>query len=169
MTEQAASKLLMPDSDRTIVVSVTTKPFVARDHFIVNISQTASVRVSQLGGNFRRWFLNKIEEPFATNILRGYKLCKPSKDGPIIAELGGEKKAEITLTEIFACIELQADGKRKPLLTNGYANVFYVRDSDNLLRAVCILWNNGGWSVDAWAIDASSKWTGGSLVFSRIS
>jgi hypothetical protein len=142
---------------------------VGREHFIVNISENALIKISYIGGNFRRWFLNKIEEPFATNVLRGYKLCEASKDGPIIAELGGEKEAVTTLTEIFACMELQADGKRKPLLTNGRANVFYVRDSNNLLRAVCILWHNDGWSVDAWAIEAPSKWDGGSLVFSRVS
>lgn len=159
----------MPESDSTILVSVITKPFMARDHFIVNIGKNALIKVSHVGGNFRRWFLNKIEEPFATNILRGYKLCKPSKDGPIITELGGEKKAQTSLSEIFGCIELQAEGKRKPLLTSGYANVFYVRDQDNVLRAVCVLWYNDGWSVDAWPIDATSKWDGGSLVFSRIS
>jgi hypothetical protein len=169
VTEQEASKLLIPESDRTIVVSVSTKPFVARDHFVVNISQNAPIIISSIGGNFRRWFLNKIEEPFATNVLRGSKLCKASKDGPIIAELGGEKEALTTLTEIFGCMELQAGGKRKPLLTNGYANIFYVRDADNMLRVVCILWRNGGWSVNAWAIDASSKWSADSFVFFRIS
>jgi len=169
VTEQEASKLLTPESDKTVVVSVTTKPFVGRDHFIVKIGKNALIRISHIGGNFGRWFLNKAEEPFATNVLRGYRLSKPSKDGPIIAELGGEKKAETSLTEIFACMELQADGKQEPLLTNGCANVFYVRDSDNSLRAVCILWYNRGWSVDAWAIDAPSKWDRGSLVFSRIS
>jgi hypothetical protein len=168
VTEQETSKLLMPESD-SIVVSAITKPFVGRDHFIVNISQNTPIRISYIGGNFRRWFLNKIEEPFATNVLCGHNLCKASKDGPIIAELGGEKEAAITLTEIFACMELQAEGKRQPLLTNGCANIFYVRDSDNVLRAVCILWHNNGWSVDAWAIDAPSKWDGGSLVFSRVS
>ena len=142
---------------------------MARDHFVINISQDASIIVPYIGGNFRRWFLNKIEEPFATNVLRGSTLCETSRDGPIIAELGGEKEALTTLTEIFACMELQAGGKRKPLLTNGYPNIFYVRDADNMLRAVCILWRNGGWSVNAWTIDASSKWSAGSLVFSRIS
>ena len=169
MTEQEASRLLMPESDGTVVVSVSTKPFLARDHFIVNISQNALIKVSHLGGNFRNWFLNKIEEPFATNVLRGCKLCRPSKDGPIIAELGGEKEAETTLTELFACMELQAEGKRKPLLTDGHANVFYVRDSDNLLRAVYIVWYKDGWSVNAYSIDAASKWSDGSLVFSRVS
>jgi len=170
VTEQQASELLMPaESDRTPVVSVTSKPFVARDHFIVNIGQTASIRISHIGGNFRRWFLNKIEEPFATNVVRGSKLCRASKDGPIIAELGGEKEAVTTLTEIFACLEFQAEGKGKPLLTDGSANIFYVRDANNMLRAACILWRNGGWSVNAWTIDASSKWSAGSLVFSRIS
>jgi hypothetical protein len=148
---------------------VTTQPLVARKHFVRNISPKASIRISYIGGHFKRWFLKKVEEPFATNVLRGSKLCKASNDGPIIAELGGEKRAETTLTEIFASMELQNGGTRKPLLTNGYANIFYVRDADNMLRAVCILWHNDGWSIDAWAIDASSKWSAGSLVFSRIS
>ena len=161
---------MIPESERTTVVSVSTKPFVARDHFVLNISPNASIRIPSIGGNFRRWFLDRIEEPLATNVLRGSKLCKASKDGPAIAELGDEKEALTTLTEIFACRQLQAGGKRKPLLTSGYAHIFYVRDVDNMFRAVCVLWRNGGWSVNAWTIgDAPSKWSADSLVFSRIS
>ena len=92
MTQQDTSNLLCQESDRTIVVSVTTEPFVARDHFVLNVSSNASIRIPSIGGNFRRWFLNKIEEPFATNVLRGSKLCKASKDGPIIAERAARKK-----------------------------------------------------------------------------
>jgi hypothetical protein len=119
---------LTPESDRTLVISVTTTPVVAHERFALNGSQNASIRIVDIDGIFKEWFLNKIEEPAATKVLRASRLCNASKDGPIIAELGGEKKAESTLTKIFACMELQADGKRQPLLTNRHENIFYVRD-----------------------------------------
>ena len=59
-----------------------------------------------------------------------------SVDGPILAELGGEAKAETTLTEVYSLMEAQKNGENGPLLTNGYANIFYVRDVNGALRAV---------------------------------
>jgi hypothetical protein len=88
-------------------------------------------------------------------------------DTPIITELGGEKVAETTLTEMFALLQKQANGKKGDLLTSGYANIFYVRDRTGVLRAVGADWYDAGWSVYAFEVSSPHAWRAGFQVFSR--
>jgi len=143
--------------------------FVARNHFVVNTKNNAPVKISYLGDNFKDWFFGKQEQPFGGSTLNYGKLSCWSVDGPIIAELGGEEKAETTLTELFALMEAQKNGEDGPLLTNGYANIFYVRDVNGVLRAVGAGWSGGGWDVGATPVTSPREWRGGDQVFSRSS
>ena len=163
-----------------------TEKFSASDFFKVNTAKNASVKTSHLGDNFKAWFLGKTKErtsaseavpgdgpyrtPGATEVaLRYYTLNKRSVDGPIIAQLGGVAKAETetSLAEIAACLQKQASGEPGMLLTNGYANIFYVRDSVWALRAVNVDWYGDGWSVYADSVEHPNDWSAGSRVFSR--
>ena len=149
-------------------VSVPVGPFVARDHFKVDTSQKAKAKISWLSDNFKSWFLDKVEEQAGgDSILRTHKLTTASVDAPIIAELGGEVKAETTLVEAFALMEKQGKGEAGVLLTNGYANIFYVRDDAGILRAVYVYWVDGGWGVHANSVTDSCEWYAGYRVFSR--
>jgi hypothetical protein len=147
----------------TVTVPATTERFVARDHF----TGKAPVKISYLGDNFTEWFLNKTEEPFAGSVLAYHRLLKGSVDGPIIAELGGEQEAETTLAEMFALMEKQANGESGALLTNGYANIFYIRDVNGRLRTVRCDWIVDGWGVGAYSVEDPRGWGGGRQVFSR--
>ncbi|MEK7195270.1 MAG: hypothetical protein AAB655_01085, partial [Patescibacteria group bacterium] len=124
----------------TVTVAATTTSFVAKDRFVVNTKQNAPVKIAYLWDDFRAWFTDKVEQPFEGSTLKYGKLSRSSVDGSIIAELGGEEKAETTLAEIFslmaAQMAAQPSGESGPLLTNGYANIFYVRDAKGVLRAV---------------------------------
>ncbi|MFA5993588.1 MAG: hypothetical protein WC823_01360 [Parcubacteria group bacterium] len=151
----------------TITVPARTERFVARDHFIVDMSKKAKVKISYLGDNFSNNFLGKIEEPIAESTLRYGKLLRRSVDKPIINDLGGEANAETTLSEMFGCMELQPTGKKGALLTNGYANIFYIRDDKGVLWAVLCSWLDAGWCVDAGSVEGADEWGGGSQVFSR--
>ncbi|MBU2028765.1 hypothetical protein KJ761_02640 [Patescibacteria group bacterium] len=151
----------------TVEVLATTEKFVARDNFVRDVSKKARVKISYLGGNFTEKFIGKIEEPFAGGILRYRKLRKSSVDGPIITELGGEQKAETTLAEIFALMERQGNGQSGSLLTNGYANIFYIRDINGVLWAVSCAWYGAGWSVFAYSVESPHGWHAGHQVFSR--
>jgi glutamine phosphoribosylpyrophosphate amidotransferase len=125
---------------------------------------------SYLWDNFKSWFLegdSKVEDACAENILRCNKLLKNSTDTPIIAELGGEKVAETSLAEMFSLLKKQANGQKGVLLTNGYANIFYVRDQSGVLRAVGARWHDGGWNVSADAVSYPDAWRAGDQVFSR--
>lgn len=151
----------------TVVVSATTSKFVAKDKFKVDTSDSASVKISYLGNNFRERFLGKTEDPITEQTLHYAKLRQSSVDDPIIAELGGEEKAETTLSAMFSLMELQGHGQDGVLLTNGYANVFYIRDINGVLCAVRVHWYGGGWDVDAYSIEDPLRWGEGFRVFSR--
>jgi len=151
----------------TVTIPATTEKFVAKDKFKVDISREAKVKIAYVGKNFKELFLEKIEEPSPGSTVYGRKLNKNSVDGPIIAELGGQEKAETTLSEVSTMMERQANGEAGGLLNNGYANIFYVPDITGTLRAVRVSWDGYGWSVDAGSVEDPDEWYTGDLVFSR--
>lgn len=146
----------------TVAIPARTERFVAGDRFVLNYGPKAKpgVRISYLGDQFKAWLLRKTEEPAAETMLRYSKLVKPSVDGPILAELGD--KAETTLAQIWALMELQSNGEEGVLLTNGWANIFYVNG-----RAVDVYWHGDGWRVGAYPVSDPYEWSGESRVFSR--
>ncbi|KKQ79073.1 MAG: hypothetical protein UT02_C0048G0009 [Parcubacteria group bacterium GW2011_GWC2_38_7] len=87
-------------------------------------------------------------------------------DKDIIAELGGEANVEVTLGEVWWLIEQQKYGGRDAFLNKGKANIFYVRGSDRVLRALRVLWFDSGWIVRAYEID-NGYWDESGRVFSR--
>jgi len=151
----------------TVSIPATTAKFIAKDKFKVDTGRKAKVRISYLGDNFKAWFMGKIEEPFAGSTIYGRKLNSDSVDGPIIAGLGGKEKAETTLAELFAMMGRQAKGESGELLTNGYANIFYIRDISNTLRAVHVDCYGDGWIVHAYSVENPNGWRVGTQVFSR--
>jgi hypothetical protein len=159
--------IILSEIIATVTIPATTEKFVAKDKFKVDTGRKAKVKISYIGDNFKSWFMGKTEEPFAGSTVYGRKLNKGSVDGPILAELGGQEKAETTLSELFAMMERQANGESGELLTNGYANIFYVRDIDGTLRAVRVGWYGGGWFVGAYSVGRPLGWRAGRCVFSR--
>ncbi len=151
----------------TVAVPATAEKFVAKEHFVKDTSEKARVKISFFGGNFAKWFLGKVEFPLIASTLSYHRLMKSSIDSLIINKLGGETKAETTLAEMFALMEKQANGKSGALLTNDYANIFYICDIKGVLRAVRCYWDDDGWSVAAYEIDDSTEWNSASKVFSR--
>lgn len=164
----------------TATVAATAIRFVARGRFVVNTDKNALVKISHLGEgltdvqgklvpNFREWFLGKIEQPFGGSTLR-YRTLRQytSADGLIVAALGGEAKAETTLTEVFALMRLTEENQYipGPLSASGW-NIFYVKDVSGVLRSVHMLLLDGGWSISASSITGGDGWSFGSRVFSR--
>lgn len=153
----------------TVTIKAATEKFVAREKFQLNYGKEAKpgVSIAYLGDNFTSWFLEKTEEPKPETALDYSKLMRPSLDTPIMEELGEAK--ETMLVEIYALMERQAKGEEGVLLTNGWANIFYVRDANGTLRAVRVDWDsvNEGWHVLADPVTYSSRWSVGNQVFSR--
>lgn len=140
--------------------------FIARDNFVLNTHTGAKVKISYFGDNFKNWFLSKIEADIPTSTLVYGELAKNSLDEPIIQSLGGEEKAETSLAEVFHLMSLQSAGEYGALLTNGYANIFYVRDAGGTLRVVVVYWNGDGWGVNADSTSSPGEWYAGRRVFS---
>lgn len=136
------------------------KKFVAKDHL-------KSANVGWISGNFDKLFLNKVEESVGDANLAVSSLTKDSLDAPILAELGD--RAETSLAYLFELISKQSKGEDGVLLTNGYANIAYVRGNDGNLWAVSAYWNSvdGYWSVGAYSVGYPYRWVAGRQFLSR--
>ncbi len=139
------------------------RPFKADDTFF---NEKSGVKMVTHGGDFTSWFTGKVEEDAPGEMLVPFTLTRNANDSEIIADLGGEAVAEVTLTEIWRLMVAQANGGEGALLNNGWANIFYVRDREGVLRAVCVGWSDGGWHAGASAL-GGLRWRDGRQVFSR--
>ncbi len=148
----------------TVTVPAEIQRFIVRDR--IDEIKKSGGRI-YTGSHFEGWFFGKTVEPIGETQLRYGKLLRAEVDGPIIAELGGEIKAETTLAEIFGLIEMQKKGEKGALLINGYANIFFVRDIDSALRIVRANWHDGGWDLDANSVGHPFRWSWLQQVFSH--
>src|SRR3989344_4339366 len=100
-----------------------------------------------------------VEPSEATAKLKSFDLTKNAYDKQIKAEL--PEHHEVELWGIAELIEAQKEGEAGPLLTNGYANIFYVAGF-----AVGVCWSAGHreWIVRGWELD-DSQWDRGGRVF----
>lgn len=145
------------------VGSVTVRSvqrFVAAEHL-----KEANIR--WMGDNFKLLFLNKVEENIPEVNLVASRLEWASLDAPILAKLG--EKAEVSLSYLFDLLKKQVNDKNGILLTNGYANIFYIRDAYGIFWAVSARRSsrNHDWDVEAASIECPCKWNSGRQVFSR--
>jgi hypothetical protein len=143
------------------VVPATTEPFVVRAHFCKH----AGVKFATLWDEFASRYLSKTEAPAPEHTLRKYKLVRIAPDLPIIAELGGETKVESRLAAIHTLLRRQPRGEAGLLQTNGFANIFYVRDQQNILCAIRIGWAPDGWVLDAIPVEDPLAWNGKHEIF----
>lgn len=156
------AKQLFKRLSATIALPAVTN-FVAREHFIVDSSENAKVKIGYLGEKFKANFLPKIEnnEVIAEDLTVN-KLLENSFDPAIITALGGVAKVGITLGQYFAVFAKQPNGKKGVLLTNGYANVGYVRDINGVLCALRGDWddlsNSNGWGFEAFPLGDPDGW-----------
>lgn len=144
------------------------KDFTAKEHFVLDTSKKAKVKISYLGDNFKKNFLAKVEKnEVAAEELAINKLLEYAYDPAIITFLGGEPKVEITLGQFFAAFAKQPNGEEGVLLTNGWANVGYIRDINGVLWAVGGFWDDDGWRFEARALGDPFGWFGGPRFLSR--
>jgi hypothetical protein len=161
MTAQIDLKSSLLEPVATAVVPASTAPVVIRNYF----KQNSSLIVSTIFAEFKKRFFDKTEAPMSEATYRKYKLLRISADGPIIAELGGESKVEGTFTAAFALLKLQSRGEQGFLQTNGYANIFYVKDKSGVLCAIRIGWADDGWVIDAITVQDPLAWNGKHEIF----
>lgn len=163
VAKPATSKLL---ELVTSVAVVGLAPFAAKDKFKTKKTPDG-VKLYWVGDNFKENFLEKVEGEAAPATLKLHMLKKSSLDAPILAELG-EEAQETKLSHLWELLQKQPEGEKGTLLVNGYANIFYVRDTKGNLWAVCADWRSGyGWDFEASSVENPREWGGGSQVVSR--
>jgi hypothetical protein len=146
----------------TAIIPAASEPFVIRDHF----EKPAGIVFATVWNEFKKRFYGKTEPASPEATLRKYKLLRIAPDGPIIAELGGEAKVETTVAAAHFLIRRQGRGQQGILQTNGYANIFYVRDNKGVLCAIRIGWDGEGWVIDAIPVEDPLAWNGKHEIFS---
>jgi hypothetical protein len=152
----------------TTTIPATTIPFAARNWFIVNTEKNSPVNISLLGDAFKAQFLGKVEPPHRGSTVRCAKLSLEVtvRGTDIVNALGGREKAETTLEELFSLMETQKNGEDGLLITDGYTNVFYIKDMDGILRTVHTSWHNG-WLVSANTLADQNGFASGRRFFFR--
>lgn len=98
--------------------------------------------------------------------LKSWDLRKNATDTEIRAEL---PENLLELWQIAKLIEAQPNGEKGLLLTNGYANLFYVKGKGRQAFVVGVGWDAdyGRWVVSAWGLGGHGVWHAGGRVFSR--
>jgi len=147
-------------------IAATTATGVQR--FVCDDEALKVANIGWTGENFKRLFKGKVEENVPNTELVVNQLQRASLDTPILAELGD--KVEVKLACLFGLLKKQANGQRDGvLLTNGGANIFYIRGTDNNLWAVPAYWGSAYryWGVEARSIGGPCRWFDGFQVLSR--
>jgi hypothetical protein len=161
MPDQPTTKTTLLEAIATATIPATREAFVVRDRF----EKPAGIRFATVWSEFKKRFYGKTEDPRPETVLRKYKLLAVAPDAPIIAELGGESKAEGSISAAYSLMLRQGLGEEGILQINGYANIFYVRDLKSNLCAVRIGWDGQGWVVDAISVDDPLAWNGKHEIF----
>jgi hypothetical protein len=164
MPDQNDQTTRLLEAVATAAIPAIPEPFVVRDRF----ERPAGIKFATVWNEFKKRFYGKIEGPLPETRLRKYKLLRIAPDAPIIAELGGEARVEGTVAAAYALIRLQGAGAEGILQTNGYANIFYVKDLKGALCAVRIGWDGDGWVIDAISVEDPLAWNGKHEIFAPV-
>ena len=152
----------------TITIPATTEKFVAKSKFVVNTEHNTLVRISYLSEKFIKFFLSgegKVEDPIIKHTLHYAKLRESSLNDLIIAELGGEEKAETTLSEVFSSMENQ---NNKLLLNGGcFERLFFSKDMTGVLRVIFVYHYARGCAISAHDVNSLRAGGGSYHVFYR--
>lgn len=94
------------------------------------------------------------------------RFTKNANDSAIHKELPEQHLAE--WHHVISLIGKQPNGEDGALLTNGYANIFYMRGVGGQVFAVSVLWFavDRRWRVRAWHLGGGDDWDAGGQVFS---
>lgn len=121
--------------------------------FIVGKNNIAYVW-SDFADHFNHMEFEKTETKLVSKVLK-----KSMTDKAILSELN---PAECTLGDLLYALNNEVG-----MLKNGYANIFYIRDADNTLWAVFVVWDGDGWHVNADSVGSPYEWDADYRVFGR--
>lgn len=139
--------------------------FVASEHFNVDTSDEAPVKISSISADFKVKFHGITEKNITDTTIRVHTLLSDSRDPEIITGLGDGYT--LFLAHIWNLMLLHAKGKNNYLLTNGGGNIFYVVDANSIVWAVALVWGNPYWNIHAVSIGDQRGWDVNDQIYSR--
>jgi hypothetical protein len=109
-------------ADRIIrMIPAGSNAFIVCNFFTENINPGAPVKISVIEAGFKKKFFGKIEA--SNNNVVQFRRERLSE-----AELRSEDDMEVMLAEVYALMKHQGNGEQGFLLTDGKANIFFVRE-----------------------------------------
>lgn len=150
--------LLKPVAQAT--VPARTKPFNAAEFYQTGPGlYVYGTFADRLDVNARQTVDSAPERPYVASLLKAN-----AYDKDIRKELPEDHLS--TLEDIAGLIEAQPNGKEGILLTNGYANIFYVEGKNGEVFAVFVRWfsDGRGWRVRVWLLGERGRWFAGGRV-----
>lgn len=152
-----------------IIVPISTTKFIAGEKFVVCTDAEAQVRIASIMGSFYDGFLTgDVRGLSEQQTLCCSKLLQTSSSELILATLGGENEAEVTLEEMYCPMVEQGSRESNTVLSRELTNLFFIRDVSGILQAVKLLWMGNGWGICSHAIDNQSNFVPFCRVFSRL-
>lgn len=156
-----------------IYIPVLAEPFEPKDRFNIDISDTAIVKISCCGENFRQWMLPSAVSARPCYWLETHSLTQDANDEEILQDISRED-VDTDIAAVHFLTSQQPKGEEGPLLNNGRANILYVprkveeQGKIRLVRRVVgVYWCGGGWDFRAGAIPFPLRWRAGGRVFFR--
>ncbi len=162
--DKTVAKILELVNDE-IRIPALQEAFGMKDHFQVDTSLTAKVKISFVSDSVRDEFGSQVVVPRDGYAVSARRLLKRSADRPILTELRPVYKTD--MPAVKSLMAQQPNGEPGVLLTDGQANIFYVEKSAGVLRAVRVRWSDDGWDVRSSSVKYPGEWNAGSQVFSR--
>jgi hypothetical protein len=154
-----------------IPVPAITKSFVVADRFQVNIGSNVKkswkkgeVKISLTGGNFKSCFLSQTVAERDGYLMSSYQIKESVCDEDIRFKLGGGHETD--LPGLLSLLGQQPEGEKGVLLTNGRANIFYIKDCTGAVRVVSVDWRVDGWCLYSRGL-GDRRWYDGRRVFAR--
>lgn len=149
--------LLKPIAQAT--VPARTKPFVASEFYQSDTGLCDSdTFADRFDLSVRKMADSTPERLYVASLLKAN-----AYDRDIRKDLPDEHLS--TLEDIASLIEAQPNGKKGILLTNGWANIFYVEGKNGEVFVVGVEWSSSScsWDVDDWEL-ISGRWSAGDQV-----
>jgi hypothetical protein len=122
--------------------------FVAREHFKIDTSEKAAVRIFDIDEEFERFLLGLVEEKVPRAKLTAYKILQRMLHPGIVAQFH-DRVHTVALAHVWYALTLQHDGRQGVLAVDGHENVIYVNDVQGIRRPVILSFEEGlnGWDI----------------------
>ncbi len=166
ISQHVVTKREIPIEVIDVIDVLPSERFNAAEHFIVNLSHEAPVKIARLSPDFRARYLPIVDGRARAGKLAVSRLRDFCYDADTIALLGGEGRVTMTLGQYFSAFAGQPHGGIGPLLTNGYAIIGYIPDINGDLGAVYGYWFRGGWGFAVRPLAPPVRWGPGRLILS---